>query len=137
MFWHETETLASSPDPEVTLEVLNFLISNEVSATEFVSIFFQVQDQYIVYGLQGISLEGCETPWQWLQVCKSRTDLALLSEHFQNRLKAFDLIMYAPLVLNAGGLEWNLEEYSSSVISSHQQVSDQASRIQLAQMNAA
>lgn len=45
--------------------------------------------------------------------------------------------MYAPLVLNAGGLEWNLEEYSSSVISSHQQVSDQTSRIQLAQMNAA
>lgn len=62
MFWHETETLASSPDPEVTPEVLNFLISNEVSTTEFVLIFFQVQDQYIVYGLQGISLEGCETP---------------------------------------------------------------------------
>ncbi|KAG6674295.1 hypothetical protein I3842_15G035000 [Carya illinoinensis] len=47
-------SLASSPDPNITLEVLNFLLSSEV------------RSQDAVYGL-GVSREGRETAWKWLK----------------------------------------------------------------------
>ncbi|KAJ4836841.1 hypothetical protein Tsubulata_018469 [Turnera subulata] len=63
---HEKELildcLASCPDPEIVLEVLNLLVSDEV------------RDQDIIYGLRGISLEGRETAWTWL---KENWDLIL------------------------------------------------------------
>ncbi|KAI4312734.1 hypothetical protein MLD38_037532 [Melastoma candidum] len=46
--------VASSSDPDIMLEVLNFLVSDEV------------RDQDITYGLGGISLEGREVAWKWL-----------------------------------------------------------------------
>ncbi|KAK0596762.1 hypothetical protein LWI29_018734 [Acer saccharum] len=49
------QSLASSPDPDIVLEVLNFLLSDEV------------RDQDIVYGLVGLSLECRETAWRWLK----------------------------------------------------------------------
>ncbi|TXG68447.1 hypothetical protein EZV62_003382 [Acer yangbiense] len=49
------QSLASSPDPDIVLEVLNFLLSNEV------------RDQDSVYGLVGLSLECRETAWRWLK----------------------------------------------------------------------
>ncbi|XVE51898.1 hypothetical protein DITRI_Ditri02bG0077800 [Diplodiscus trichospermus] len=51
--------LPSTPDPDILIEVLNFLISEEV------------RDQDIIYGLAGISLEGREVAWGWLKVCNS------------------------------------------------------------------
>eukprot|EP00262_Sarcandra_glabra_P014364 TRINITY_DN419_c0_g1_i1.p1 TRINITY_DN419_c0_g1~~TRINITY_DN419_c0_g1_i1.p1 ORF type:complete len:866 (+),score=159.90 TRINITY_DN419_c0_g1_i1:322-2598(+) len=48
-------SLASSPDPDIVLEVLNFLLSSEV------------RSQDAVYGLAGISREGRETAWGWLK----------------------------------------------------------------------
>ncbi|KAF8393585.1 hypothetical protein HHK36_021829 [Tetracentron sinense] len=48
-------SMASCPDPDIVLEVLNFFLSDEV------------RDQDIVYGLLGISLEGRETAWRWLK----------------------------------------------------------------------
>ncbi|EOY27183.1 Aminopeptidase M1, putative [Theobroma cacao] len=48
-------TIASSPEPDILVEVLNFLISDEV------------RDQDIIYGLAGISLEGHEIAWRWLK----------------------------------------------------------------------
>ncbi|OAY36519.2 hypothetical protein MANES_11G022802v8 [Manihot esculenta] len=47
--------IASCPDPEIVLEALNFMVSDEVL------------DQDIIYGLPGISLEGHETAWRWLK----------------------------------------------------------------------
>ncbi|GFY97179.1 aminopeptidase M1 [Actinidia rufa] len=47
--------LASSPDPTIVLEVLNFMLSDEV------------RGQDIIYVLSGISLEGRETAWIWLK----------------------------------------------------------------------
>ncbi|XP_023898703.2 aminopeptidase M1-like [Quercus suber] len=47
-------SLASSPDPNIILEVLNFLLSSEV------------RSQDAVYGL-AISREGRETAWTWLK----------------------------------------------------------------------
>ncbi|XP_031388911.1 aminopeptidase M1-like [Punica granatum] len=47
--------LAFSPDPDIVLEVLNFLVSD------------QVRNQDIVYGLAQISLEGRETAWKWFK----------------------------------------------------------------------
>ncbi|KAM0950188.1 putative membrane alanyl aminopeptidase [Dioscorea sansibarensis] len=47
--------LASSPDPDIVVEALNFLLSSEI------------RDQDIIYGLRGISLEGSETAWRWLK----------------------------------------------------------------------
>ncbi|KAH7653497.1 Peptidase M1 alanine aminopeptidase/leukotriene A4 hydrolase protein [Dioscorea alata] len=47
--------LASSPDPDIVDEALNFLLSSEI------------RDQDIIYGLRGISLEGSETAWRWLK----------------------------------------------------------------------
>ncbi|KAK8551304.1 hypothetical protein V6N13_119775 [Hibiscus sabdariffa] len=48
-------TIASTPDPNILVEVLNFLISEEV------------RDQDIIYGLAGISLEGHEIAWRWMK----------------------------------------------------------------------
>ncbi|XP_043706700.1 aminopeptidase M1-like isoform X2 [Telopea speciosissima] len=48
-------TLASCPDSDIVLEVLNFLLSDEV------------RDQDIIYGLSGISSEGREIAWRWLK----------------------------------------------------------------------
>ncbi|XP_021640891.2 aminopeptidase M1 isoform X2 [Hevea brasiliensis] len=47
--------IASCPDPEIVLEALNFMVSDEV------------RDQDIIYGLTGISLEGREIAWRWLK----------------------------------------------------------------------
>ncbi|XP_031255809.1 aminopeptidase M1-like [Pistacia vera] len=47
--------IACSPDPDIVAEVLNFLMSDEV------------RDQDVIFILGGISLEGCETAWRWLQ----------------------------------------------------------------------
>ncbi|TXG68455.1 hypothetical protein EZV62_003390 [Acer yangbiense] len=49
------QSLASSPDLDIVLEVLNFLLSDEV------------RDQDIIYGLAGLSLECRETAWRWLK----------------------------------------------------------------------
>ncbi|KAI9161526.1 hypothetical protein LWI28_018315 [Acer negundo] len=49
------QSLASSPDPDIVLEVLNFLVSDEV------------RDQDIIYGLVGLSLESREAAWRWLR----------------------------------------------------------------------
>lgn len=54
--------LASSPDPDTVVEVLDFCLSDEV------------RDQDIIYGLHGISLECRETAWKWL---KENWDLIL------------------------------------------------------------
>ncbi|KAK3007452.1 hypothetical protein RJ639_014999 [Escallonia herrerae] len=48
-------SMASCPDPIIVLEVLNFMMSEEV------------RDQDVIYGLAGISLEGRETAWIWLK----------------------------------------------------------------------
>ncbi|OMO70683.1 Peptidase M1, alanine aminopeptidase/leukotriene A4 hydrolase [Corchorus capsularis] len=48
-------TIASTPDPDILVEVLNFLISDEV------------RDQDITYGVAGISLEGRNMAWRWLK----------------------------------------------------------------------
>ncbi|CAO2816653.1 unnamed protein product [Amaranthus hypochondriacus] len=47
-------SLASCPDPEVVLEVLNFLLSSEV------------RSQDAIFGLS-VSSQGRETAWKWLQ----------------------------------------------------------------------
>ncbi|KAJ7951558.1 Aminopeptidase [Quillaja saponaria] len=47
--------IASSSDPNLVVEVLNFLISVEV------------REQDVIYGLVGISLEGREAAWIWLK----------------------------------------------------------------------
>ncbi|GAV84937.1 Peptidase_M1 domain-containing protein/DUF3358 domain-containing protein [Cephalotus follicularis] len=52
---HILRHIASCPDPDIVLEVLNFLVSDEV------------RDQDIIYGLYGISIEGRETAWTWLK----------------------------------------------------------------------
>ncbi|KAG5537939.1 hypothetical protein RHGRI_025134 [Rhododendron griersonianum] len=54
--------LASCPEPDIVLEVLNFMLSDEVRG----------QDN--TYVLSGISLEGRETAWRWL---KENWDLIL------------------------------------------------------------
>ncbi|XP_068647529.1 aminopeptidase M1-like [Aristolochia californica] len=48
-------SVASCPDPDVVLEVLNFMLSPEV------------RGQDMIYGLAGLSLEGRETAWTWLK----------------------------------------------------------------------
>lgn len=87
-------SLASCRDPEIILEILNFLLCSEVFliftwhwiislfslCTESVCILFQqnvrrvicawkfqVRSQDCVHGL-AVSLEGRETAWKWLQV---------------------------------------------------------------------
>ncbi|KAG4146143.1 hypothetical protein ERO13_D05G139100v2 [Gossypium hirsutum] len=52
---HVLRTMASTPSPDILVEVLNFFISKEV------------RDQDIVYGLPGISLEGHEIAWWWMK----------------------------------------------------------------------
>ncbi|CAK7356897.1 unnamed protein product [Dovyalis caffra] len=56
---HEKERvlgcIASCPDPDIVLEGLNLLVSDEV------------RDQDIIYGLNGISLEGRKIAWKWLK----------------------------------------------------------------------
>ncbi|KAM7507474.1 hypothetical protein LguiA_017927 [Lonicera macranthoides] len=47
-------SLASCPDPNIILEVLNFLLSSEV------------RNQDAVFGL-AVSREGCEIAWKWLK----------------------------------------------------------------------
>ncbi|KAL2896979.1 Aminopeptidase M1 [Bienertia sinuspersici] len=47
-------SLASCPDPDIVLEVLNFLLSSEV------------RSQDAIFGLS-VSKEGRETAWKWLQ----------------------------------------------------------------------
>uniref|UniRef100_A0A2C9UXB4 Alpha-aminoacylpeptide hydrolase n=1 Tax=Manihot esculenta TaxID=3983 RepID=A0A2C9UXB4_MANES len=56
--------IASCPDPEIVLEALNFMVSDEASNLPDQSL---VLDQDIIYGLPGISLEGHETAWRWLK----------------------------------------------------------------------
>ncbi|KAJ8649899.1 hypothetical protein MRB53_002922 [Persea americana] len=48
-------SLASCPDPNIVLEVLNFLLTSEV------------RSQDVVHGLAGISREGREVAWKWLK----------------------------------------------------------------------
>eukprot|EP00268_Persea_americana_P036936 TRINITY_DN364_c0_g1_i3.p1 TRINITY_DN364_c0_g1~~TRINITY_DN364_c0_g1_i3.p1 ORF type:complete len:895 (+),score=152.53 TRINITY_DN364_c0_g1_i3:409-3093(+) len=48
-------SLASCPDPNIVLEVLNFLLTLEV------------RSQDVVHGLAGISREGREVAWKWLK----------------------------------------------------------------------
>ncbi|XP_022715192.1 aminopeptidase M1-like isoform X2 [Durio zibethinus] len=66
--------IASTPDPDILVEVLNFLISEEV------------RDQDIIYGLAGISLEGHEISWRWLKenwnVIINKYGAGLLLTHF-------------------------------------------------------
>ncbi|PKA63344.1 puromycin-sensitive aminopeptidase [Apostasia shenzhenica] len=47
--------LASSPNPDVVLDALNFVLSSEV------------RNQDAVFGLGGISSEGREVAWKWLK----------------------------------------------------------------------
>ncbi|KAL0904018.1 hypothetical protein M5K25_026087 [Dendrobium thyrsiflorum] len=47
--------LASSPDPDIVSEALNFVLSSEV------------RNQDAVYGIGGISREGREVAWKWLK----------------------------------------------------------------------
>ncbi|WOK97019.1 hypothetical protein Cni_G05727 [Canna indica] len=47
--------LASSPDPAIVLDALNFLLSSEV------------RNQDALYGLAGISREGRDVAWVWLK----------------------------------------------------------------------
>ncbi|KAH7865367.1 hypothetical protein Vadar_005683 [Vaccinium darrowii] len=47
--------LASCPEPDIVLEVLNFTLSDEV------------RGQDVIYVLREISLEGRETAWTWLK----------------------------------------------------------------------
>ncbi|GMH12385.1 hypothetical protein Nepgr_014226 [Nepenthes gracilis] len=47
-------SLASCPDPDIVLEVLNFLLSSEV------------RNQDVIFGL-AVSSEGRETAWNWLK----------------------------------------------------------------------
>ncbi|KAH7547130.1 hypothetical protein FEM48_Zijuj01G0276600 [Ziziphus jujuba var. spinosa] len=54
--------LATSPDPDIVVEVLNFLLSDEV----------RFQD--INYGLAGLNEECCEVAWKWM---KENWDLIL------------------------------------------------------------
>lgn len=49
------QTIASSPDPAIVNEVLNFLMSDEV------------RNQDINYGLSGLRFECREAAWRWLQ----------------------------------------------------------------------
>lgn len=78
--------LASSPDPTVVLEVLNFLLTPEVSCVHscllepqritflhfflyfFMIFIIQVRNQDVVYGLGEISIEGRDVAWTWLKV---------------------------------------------------------------------
>ncbi|XP_059641854.1 aminopeptidase M1-like [Cornus florida] len=55
-------SMGSCPDPEIVLEVLNFMLSD------------QVREQDVVYLLGGLSLEGRETAWRWF---KENWDLIL------------------------------------------------------------
>ncbi|KAI3425682.1 Aminopeptidase [Psidium guajava] len=64
--------LAASPDPDIVLEVLNFIVSDEV------------RDQDIVYGFAGISSEGRETAWKWLKVRSSTSNHNASSVLLQN-----------------------------------------------------
>ncbi|XP_020219267.1 aminopeptidase M1 isoform X1 [Cajanus cajan] len=47
--------IASSADPNVVIEVLNLLLSDEIP------------DQDMIYVLAGISMEGSEAAWRWLK----------------------------------------------------------------------
>ncbi|KAL5755640.1 hypothetical protein ACOSQ2_020386 [Xanthoceras sorbifolium] len=49
------QSLGSSPDPDIVLEVLDFLVSDEV------------RDQDVLYGLGGLKVEGRERAWGWLK----------------------------------------------------------------------
>lgn len=77
-------SLASCPDPDIVLEVLNFLLSSDVSLTYLkLSFLFyskwwnnlnvenincvKVRSQDAIFGLS-VSREGRETAWKWLQV---------------------------------------------------------------------
>ncbi|XP_065866554.1 aminopeptidase M1-like, partial [Euphorbia lathyris] len=66
--------IASCPDPNIVVEALNFLVSDEV------------RGQDIVYGLTGISLEGREMAWRWLKenwdLILNKYGAALLITHF-------------------------------------------------------
>ncbi|KAK7816441.1 aminopeptidase m1 [Quercus suber] len=64
-------SLASSPDPNIILEVLNFLLSSEV------------RSQDAVYGL-AISREGRETAWTWLKFA-SFEKAKEIEEYFASR----------------------------------------------------
>eukprot|EP00268_Persea_americana_P036934 TRINITY_DN364_c0_g1_i1.p1 TRINITY_DN364_c0_g1~~TRINITY_DN364_c0_g1_i1.p1 ORF type:complete len:897 (+),score=171.49 TRINITY_DN364_c0_g1_i1:409-3099(+) len=48
-------SLASCPDPNIVLEVLNFVLTSEV------------RSQDVVHGLGRVSREGRETAWKWLK----------------------------------------------------------------------
>jgi puromycin-sensitive aminopeptidase len=48
-------SLASCPDPTIVQDVLNFVLSDEV------------RNQDALYGLSGVSWEGREVAWKWLQ----------------------------------------------------------------------
>ncbi|XWS16195.1 hypothetical protein CRYUN_Cryun34aG0064300 [Craigia yunnanensis] len=67
-------TIASTLDPDILIEVLNFLISEEV------------RDQDITYGLSGISLEGHEIAWRWLKFC-SNEKADEIEEFFVSRMR--------------------------------------------------
>lgn len=75
-------SLASCPDPNIVLEVLNFLLSSEVSYNyrtfwclilndaitwSLRKLTVKVRSQDAIFGLS-VSKEGRETAWKWLQV---------------------------------------------------------------------
>ncbi|KAM2061206.1 hypothetical protein ACFX1T_046303 [Malus domestica] len=89
--------LASSPDPDTILEVLNFFLSEEV------------RDQDIIYGLFGISSECRETAWRWL---KENWDLILTKYGAGMLLTHFVKDIVTPLCSNEKADE--VEEFFAS-----------------------
>ncbi|KAM1016828.1 hypothetical protein EV2_047476 [Malus domestica] len=89
--------LASSPDPDTILEVLNFFLSEEV------------RDQDIIYGLFGLSSECRETAWRWL---KENWDLILTKYGAGMLLTHFVKDIVTPLCSNEKADE--VEEFFAS-----------------------
>ncbi|KAL5576285.1 hypothetical protein UlMin_017984 [Ulmus minor] len=72
--------LASSPDPDIVVEALNFVVSEEV------------RDQDIIYGLSGISSECRDVAWKWLtekwELIFSKYGAGMLLTNFINSIVA-------------------------------------------------
>ncbi|XP_063944124.1 aminopeptidase M1 isoform X5 [Daucus carota subsp. sativus] len=58
-------SIASCSDPAIIVEVLDFMLSNELSESTY--FMLQVREQDAIYVTAGISLEGRETAWTWFK----------------------------------------------------------------------
>uniref|UniRef100_A0A7N2R481 Aminopeptidase n=1 Tax=Quercus lobata TaxID=97700 RepID=A0A7N2R481_QUELO len=83
--------LASCPDPNILLEVLNFMLSDEV------------RDQDSIYVLFMISSEGREVAWRWL---KENWDLIFAK--YGVMLTYYCITKILPLVINSAFLNSNV-----------------------------